>query len=342
MMHRIHWLAFAMSGLCLVSARNAGAGIVNIDVPNATATEARGINNSGAIVGNYLDGEGDSHGFYLDHLGGTFTTIDVPGALNTFVFGINNLGEMVGSYGTSLNGETHGFLLPSLGGSATSFDIAGAFATQAFGINDAGQIVGGFFQADRVSGFLLDSIGGTPVVFDFGTGNYTSAQGINDAGQIVGGFGTLDLNGNDGFISSQGFYLQTPASQPTAFGVGSAPVTVAMGINDQGVIAGFYADQSGNLATGVHGLIMSSPGGRPTTFDVPGSPSTVISGLNDLDIFVGAFNGSTRGFAFVPEPSSLGLLSTACLWVLAGCAWSARDRTSKARAARREAPARSG
>src|SRR5712692_4360494 len=40
----------------------------------STQTQAWDINNSGQIVGEYLDGSGDSHGFLLN--GGVFTTID--------------------------------------------------------------------------------------------------------------------------------------------------------------------------------------------------------------------------------------------------------------------------
>jgi probable HAF family extracellular repeat protein len=46
-----------------------------IDVPGATTTNARGINDSGQVVGTYVDSTG-THGFlYTD---GSFTTIDVP------------------------------------------------------------------------------------------------------------------------------------------------------------------------------------------------------------------------------------------------------------------------
>ena len=48
--------------------------------PNDTVgfTEARGINNSGTVVGDYAVSDGNHHGFFLS--GGTFTEYDVPGA----------------------------------------------------------------------------------------------------------------------------------------------------------------------------------------------------------------------------------------------------------------------
>jgi hypothetical protein len=53
-----------------------------------TSSEARGINNSGQIVGNYLDATGE-HGFFRD----TDGTISV---LQGTVFGINNQGQVLG------------------------------------------------------------------------------------------------------------------------------------------------------------------------------------------------------------------------------------------------------
>jgi hypothetical protein len=49
------------------------------------------INPQGDIVGFYIDGSGDTHGFLLSE--GRFTSIDVPGA-----FGISRRGSIVGTY----------------------------------------------------------------------------------------------------------------------------------------------------------------------------------------------------------------------------------------------------
>jgi probable HAF family extracellular repeat protein len=69
-----------------------------IDFPDATATIVNGINDRGDIVGTYVDGNGDHHGFVLDH--GDFKTLDVPfaGIDFTEAQGINNRGEIVGRY----------------------------------------------------------------------------------------------------------------------------------------------------------------------------------------------------------------------------------------------------
>ena len=70
------------------------------------ATTATGINDSGAIVGYYLE-SGTEQGF-LRSSAGTIQTLDVPGAIQTQLNGINDNGEIVGS--ATINGITEGFL----------------------------------------------------------------------------------------------------------------------------------------------------------------------------------------------------------------------------------------
>lgn len=60
-----------------------------LDVPGASFTLPRGINNDGVIAGVYCVGSA-CHGFTLDN--GQFTTVDVPGATLTDISGINDRG----------------------------------------------------------------------------------------------------------------------------------------------------------------------------------------------------------------------------------------------------------
>ena len=69
----------------------------DIAYPGSQSTAARGINDRGWIVGDYVaSGGGNSHGF-LD-VNGRFQTIDAPGAVSTTAEGVNNLGEIVGTF----------------------------------------------------------------------------------------------------------------------------------------------------------------------------------------------------------------------------------------------------
>lgn len=69
-------------------------------------TNAKGVNDSGQVVGYYSDAGGRFHGFLYS--GGNYTTIDV-GARGTFLNGINDAGQIVGSY-IDGSGAEHGFL----------------------------------------------------------------------------------------------------------------------------------------------------------------------------------------------------------------------------------------
>jgi hypothetical protein len=55
-----------------------GSVYTNIDDPNGQQTGCEGINNSGQVVGDYVDSAGISHGFTF--ISGVYATIDYPGA----------------------------------------------------------------------------------------------------------------------------------------------------------------------------------------------------------------------------------------------------------------------
>jgi hypothetical protein len=82
-----------------------GGVFTTIDFPGASSTLINGISNSGAMVGQYMDGGIVVHGFML--AGGVFHEIDVTGANNTVVNGINDDGELVGIY--YINNIRHAF-----------------------------------------------------------------------------------------------------------------------------------------------------------------------------------------------------------------------------------------
>ena len=67
--------------------------------PGLSTTYAYGINDSGQIVGYFVDASG-SHGFV--DTGGTFTTL--PGIAT----GINNSGQIVGTFGLDTGGTLYG------------------------------------------------------------------------------------------------------------------------------------------------------------------------------------------------------------------------------------------
>src|SRR6266853_2608707 len=196
----------ATAPLAASSLANASAfTFTQLDVPGATLTAARGINDAAQIVGFFSNSTG-THGF-LD-IGGSFTLLDVPGATSTQARSINNAGQISGVFANSTG--THGFLYT--GGSFAPFDVPGTSFTTAFGINDAAQIVGFFNDSMGSHGFLdtrgsfaqLDVPGAIVGDATLGTGG-TAAAGINDAGQIDGVF--VNSTGQHGFLA-------TPVPEP--------------------------------------------------------------------------------------------------------------------------------
>jgi uncharacterized membrane protein len=128
--------------------------ITTYAVPGASVTAGTGINDSGQIVGQYLDSTG-FHSF-LDTRG-VLTNIEVPGAQPTLANGINERGQTTGEFCD--NAGCHGFL--DTKGSFTTFDVPGASFTDPEGINDRGQIVGVFADSTGLfSAFLATPING--------------------------------------------------------------------------------------------------------------------------------------------------------------------------------------
>jgi probable HAF family extracellular repeat protein len=199
-----------------------------IDVPGATGGTrgARGINDSGQIVGSFYDGVRD-HGFAYS--GGRFTTIDVPGAFTNVAFGINNSGQIVGSFIDAT--AYHGF--EYAGGSFTTIDFPGSPYTQAYGINDRGQIVG-----INVSQGFLDTGGSFTIIAVPGAFD-TVANGINNSGQIVGYFD--NTTGTHGFLDTGGSFI--------TIDLPGANNSFAYGINDSSQIVGYFNDATGTMAS---------------------------------------------------------------------------------------------
>ena len=69
---------------------------INVDVPNFTKTQVRGINSFGEVVGIYKDNDSLQHGFLLSY--GVWTLLDFPGASQTMPRGINDHGTIVGMF----------------------------------------------------------------------------------------------------------------------------------------------------------------------------------------------------------------------------------------------------
>ena len=77
--------------------RRADGRFISFDYPGSERTFAHGINDSGVIVGAYMDSEGLTHGF-MRTADDVFVELRHPRALETFAYGINNRGQVVGHW----------------------------------------------------------------------------------------------------------------------------------------------------------------------------------------------------------------------------------------------------
>ena len=166
---------------------------------NSTVGQASGVNESGMIVGSYLNAQGVSRVFTAVGNQGIEFLAQYPAlgfGLNTYGTAINNLGSVAGS--GDFGGQSHAFVASTnpITGVKLLIDIGvtgGYGSSHSFGLNDKNQVVGSLdnqgvgshaFLWDQSIGLLdLNSLLSPS---DQKAWTLTNATGINDSGQIVG------------------------------------------------------------------------------------------------------------------------------------------------------------
>ncbi len=164
-----------------------------------SGTHAEAINNSGQVVGYYVDTSGAVHGFLYS--AGTYTTLNDPsGTGGTVVTGINDAGEVVGYYFVA-NGNSHVFTYSNgvyTDVNDSSIDTNGV---QSVSINNSGEIIAAYYNNNgELEGVLADpvttagalilagvtTIGGRTVVFN---------DAVTNNGSLVVNGATADIVG---------------------------------------------------------------------------------------------------------------------------------------------------
>jgi YVTN family beta-propeller protein len=263
---------------------------------------ARGLNDHGDAVGDYLDSSFGYHGFLRTH-DGILSTIDPPGATATSAFSINNSGVIVGAYIDSLH-VLHGFRRSSTG-SYVTIDFPGAPDSQLTGINNAGETAGVYDLGNLASTNCPGPNCGA-VSFFRKNGQFTSfqdpsaapgvtfAQSVNDRGQIAGFY--QDIGGGVfGFLRrpSDGSFKTIQFPVPGNF-------STAGQVNNFGVVAGEYQITflQGYLAFCSHFL----------SIDYPNSAISGLRAVNNRGEVAGYFafpGGPVEAYIAIPqEPPS--------------------------------------
>jgi hypothetical protein len=155
LLSRIGFLAFIAASLPLYAQFT----YAPINVPGAVTTEARGINNSGEVVGYYQTTTTCTNtdvrvptcptkGFKL--VNGAYVKLMVPNSVSTAIMGVNDYGDLTGFYKKS-DGSEHGFIWYH-NNVVRTIDFQ-PNATVPWGINKAGIVVGGFWGTGQQGTF---------------------------------------------------------------------------------------------------------------------------------------------------------------------------------------------
>lgn len=256
-----------------------------ISIPGSNQTVVYGINDFGAIVGEYTtDNNKVSRGFM--RVAGKVTNLGYPGARGTVCYAINNAGEVVGQY-YDTDGVPHAFTYQN--GTYTDIDPPGAEEAGAIGINNVGQIVGSYYVYPTWYGFILD--GTTYQTLSVPGANGSTAEGINDNGQV-----TLQWTSNNVNVQSS-VYDGTNYTQIVIEGTQDV---YAYGINKQGAIALLWLDD-GSLLYQAGLRVQTSQGYKYPSIEDPlqtSADSTRAYGISNTGLVVGFYGGPEGALSF--------------------------------------------
>lgn len=214
--------------------------------PKSAQTQVIGINDLDRTTGFYINTAGSTVGFTMK--GGVYTSVAFPGQPFNQLLSQNGEAQAAGYFSTKADGSgpDHAYVYDEVGGVFELFILPNSKTAQATGINDAGNVCGFTVDgANNMHGWL--KVLGTITILNFpGAGNQTQALGLNNKGQVVGSY-TDSSNNTHGFV----YEISTKKWQSIEDPDGPNS-TIVNGINDNGVLVGFYGvnpDNSGFIAT---------------------------------------------------------------------------------------------
>jgi probable HAF family extracellular repeat protein len=255
----------------------------------ATVFGAWAIDNLGDVVGPI---EATPSYGYERLANGTFEQIIDTSAVDdsTLAYGISSTGStIVGEYciagfepfirhGKCTN--VAGFLLTD--GGFTEVLFQGVKNTGVYAINGSGTYVGSYINPATNLGTGFVSTGATISYKKSGT----TLTAINNKGNIIGSAGAASFAANE-----SGKILRTFKFPGTTTG------TIAWGINNLGVVVGWFTDSSSLT----HGFVLQK--GVYNQFDAPGATATYCYGINDTGSITGTYtdtSGQLWGFIATP------------------------------------------
>ncbi len=290
-----------------------------INVPGAVATQARGINNRGEVVGFYQTTSCTNtdvrvptcptKGFKL--VNGSYVKLMVPNSVSTAVMGVNDRGDLTGFYKKS-DGSEHGFIWYHTNVVRT-IDFRANF-TVPWGINRAGIVAGGFWGTGQGGTFP----GGGWVWIN---GKFSNMNPNNGAGQCCESVTGVSNNGIlSGLVFQSDFFMawMKESTDEDFFTYPNGGMqccdTTATGVNGNIDMIGFTGSQGWftkhielneleSSGEGTRHFINVSFPGQTTTLP-PAALPTYPFGLNDKRWIVGAYSDSANHMhGFVAKPN---------------------------------------
>jgi hypothetical protein len=244
--------------------------ITEFTPPNMSQVFIYGINNRGQVLGNgTLTISPFSRVGFIREPDGAYTIISISGLSDFGVTAINNKGEVTGYY-LGADNRWHSFVrLPR--GKIIVFDDPNATkatgnGTYAWVINDNGE-VGGFYNYNNITGInraFIRCRTGNFKNFDAVSRRTAVIQpmAINLSGEVAGYYG------NNAFVT-HGF-LRDASGKVTDFDVPDSAFTIAAGINNAGVVVGYWGVQNQILQKS----FVRNATGHISTFAAPDPNST--------------------------------------------------------------------
>lgn len=244
---------------------------------------AQGFGCDPKIVGIWQDSSENVRGFVYDVYLDSYQEIIITGVGATTVRGrgINDENYCVGDYVNSSG--THGFLYDLDDDTFTTIDYPGSSYTRCWGVNDSNYIVGEYQDSSGDNhGFYYN--GTTFTSFDYPDANFTRFHDLNEDGNMVMRWDNTNDTVYAGYYDSSYYFTVLPAN---------ASSCSALGINDNGVISGWYTDSSDSNNYG-----FTYDGSTFTKIQYPNMNSTNAQGVNtDLQV-AGSYvdSGVTKAF----------------------------------------------
>jgi probable HAF family extracellular repeat protein len=240
-----------------------------------TTASPRAMDNNGNVAGVFQVSK-QAHAFLWSKTGGK-KDLGTLGGDDSGAYGINASGEVVGQANSSAGAPDQAFLWTQSAGMIDLGNLGGA-SSVANAINAAGQVTG---QSDIVGGFThaffwSQSAG----LVDVGTlhgGQQSGGNAINSAGEISG---WANVGTTDHAIT------WTQSGGLVDLGITASCGATAFGINDSGVVVGWYNNSTGCTFT-AHGFSWTHAGGLKDLGVLSGGAYSFAYGVNSPGQIVG-------------------------------------------------------